>query len=193
MKLLKTCYYKLFCNKIVKNNLFKREKYNDRNVLELIIIPYVLGNFNPKKILDVGRDDYQEFYNEFFSGRELWTIDINPENKKFGSPDRHISDDVANVKKYFKNDEFDLVLINGVLGWGLNRNEKIEKTFKGIYDIMRPKGLLVLGWNDFKDAKHYRPHEIKALKKFTPYFFRPLKGIEFECINGHHKYNFYIK
>ncbi|RLC37493.1 hypothetical protein DRH27_03835 [Candidatus Falkowbacteria bacterium] len=193
MKIIKTCYYKFFCNKIVNKNLFEREKYSDRNVLELIIIPYVLGNFNPKKILDIGREDYEKFYNEFFSGRELWTIDIDPKRKKYGSPGRHIIDDAANVKNHFKTNYFDFILINGVLGWGLNQDEKIEKAFEGIYDIIKEKGLLVLGWNDFDDAKHRKPHEIKALKKFTPYFFKPLKGTEFECVNGHHKYNFYIK
>lgn len=194
MKILKRLYYKIRSKKIVYDNVIKRDRYNDRRVLEEIIFPRVLADLDPKKILDIGREDYQIFYNEFFKGRELWTLDIDPEMQEFGAEGQfHITDDAANVKSHFKDDYFDFILINGVLGWGLNNREKIEQAFNGIFDVLKPKGLLIVGWNDFEDTDTMRPHQIEALKKFKPYHFKPLKGVEFECDNGCHKYNFFVK
>lgn len=193
MKMLKKIYQNLRCRRIIYNNVYKREKYNDRNVLEQIIIPHILAYHNPQKILDIGREDYEVFYNEFFTKRELWTIDMDKDRIEFGSPDHHVTDDVKNVSKHFKKNYFDFVLINGVLGWGLNDKEKIEKAFEGINEIMMHEGVLVIGWNNFTDINITKPSEIKALKSFKPLYFKPLKSQEFECVNGYHTYSFYIK
>ena len=194
MKILKRLYHKAVCKKIVYDNVLKRDKYNDRRVLEEIIIPRVLADFDPKKILDIGREDYQIFYNKFFKNRELWTMDIDPERAEYGAEGKfHITDDAANVKNHFTNDYFDFILINGVLGWGLDSKAKIEQAFTGLFDILKPKGLLIIGWNDFEDTDTMRPHQIKALKKFKAYNFKPLGGAEFECDNGCHKYSFLLR
>lgn len=185
---LKLPYYKIAARRLIKKNAYKRQKYEDRDVLERIIIPHVLAFFNPKKILDVGREDYEKFYNEFFRGRELWTIDINSEHREFGSA-RHITDDVANIKKYFKNNYFNFILMNGVFGWGLNEKDKIQKAFLSIYDIMNKNGIFILGYND--DIVPL--NEIKGLKKMKPYCFRPLGGTGFKCVNGNHQYLFFSK
>ena len=97
MKILKKAYQYLRCKHIIKKNIFHREKYDDRNVLEQIIFPHILAYYNPKKILDIGRDDYQEFYNEFFKGRELWTMDIDVEREEFGSPNSSLSTSISMV------------------------------------------------------------------------------------------------
>jgi SAM-dependent methyltransferase len=161
-------------------------------VLERIIFPYILSHHNPQSILDIGREDYQKFYNEFFAGRDLWTMDIDPERSEFGAAN-HITDNAANVRKHFDRNRFDLILINGVLNWGLNNKSEIEKCFKGLYEIMKPGGILVIGWNDFEDAQVTRPEDIEAIKKFKAFYFKPLKGESFKCVNGEHVYNFYTK
>jgi len=181
-------YYKRLAQKLIKKYAYKRESFEDRDVLERIIFPYILARFNPKKILDIGREGYQEFYNEFFRGRELWTIDIDPAKNEFGSI-HHITDDAANLKKYFKNNNFDFILMNGVLGWGLNTKNKINATFNAIYDILKPGGIFILGYND--DIVPL--NEIAWLKKLKPYKFKPLDNDTFTCINGNHTYKFYTK
>lgn len=192
MKKIKHLYQNLRSYYIVKKNLFTREKYNDRNVLERIIFPFILSHFNPKTILDVGREDYQGFYNDFFTGRELWTMDVDPERKEFGAKN-HITDSCTMVEKHFKKDYFDFILMNGVMNWGLNRPDSIEKAITGIYNILKPGGIFVLGWNDFHDVEQVKPEQINAFKNFRAYKFPPLKTAKFECVNGEHIYNFYIK
>lgn len=185
--------YKKFCKKITRECAnYKRDKYEDRNVLEEIIIPNVLAEFEPQTILDIGREPYQSFYNEFFAERTLWTIDINPKRKKYGA-ENHICDSIHNLKKYFKNNFFDFVLMNGVIGWGLNDVKKIEEAIASIYKTLHKDGLFIIGWNDKKDLVPIRLEKIKALKKFKKYYFAPLKADEFKCINGKHTYSFFVK
>lgn len=194
MNILKQTYYKIKC-KLITNKYadYKREKYEDRNVLENIIFPYLLANFDLKTVLDIGREDYQEFYNIIFKNQEFWTLDYNPEHQEFGAPGRHIIDDAGNVKKYWQDNYFDLIILNGVIGWGLNDIEKIENALSGIIDILKPGGLLIIGWNNFKDVDVVNPDSIKALGRLKPFLFPPLKTDKFECVNGNHTYNFYSK
>ena len=189
IKLLKKIYYYFFTKKIIKKNVdYKRNKYEDRNVLESIIFPHILSKFNPKTILDIGREDYQKFYNEFFHGREFWTIDYDPAKKEFGAKN-HITDNVVNLKNHFKDNYFNLILMNGVFGWGLNKEKEVQTAFNAIYDILKPNGLFIFGWND--DIIPLR--KINGLKKLKPYYFKPLGGAEFKCENGGHTYSFYVK
>ncbi|MCK5510531.1 methyltransferase domain-containing protein [Candidatus Parcubacteria bacterium] len=189
MKLLKQIYYKIKCDKIIKKHAnYKREKYEDRNVLESIIFPYMLAYHNPETVLDIGREGNQKFYNDFFSNRELWTIDLNPKHREFGAKN-HVTDDVVNIKKHFKNNYFDFILMNGVFGWGLDDEKKIQTAFDGIYKILKPNGIFILGYND----EIFPFKKINGLNKLKKYKFEPLKNSSFKCINGNHTYDFYIK
>jgi SAM-dependent methyltransferase len=188
----KLSYYLEQADKIIKEHVdHEREEFEDRNVLERIIFPNLLALYEPQSVLDIGREDYQSFYNEFFEGRELWTMDRRPTRVEFGS-ENHISADVATLKKHFKNDRFDLIIMNGVFGWGLNDPKKIEKAFAAIYDILKPGGVFVFGYNDW-DNKPMEIQAIENLKKLKPLYFEPLKGEWFKCVNGEHTYRFFIK
>ncbi|MEI7498190.1 MAG: methyltransferase domain-containing protein [Candidatus Falkowbacteria bacterium] len=193
MKFIRKLYYQAYSFYLVKKHAnYKREKYEDRNVLERIIFPYVLGEFNPKRVLDIGREDYQWFYNFFFVGRELWTLDRKTRRKEFGA-EHHIVDDVANLKAHFEDNFFDFVIMNGVFGWGLNDPMQIEQTFDAIFKIMSPGGIFVLGYNDIPDLTPVPIAKIKALKQLNEYVLPPLKSSAFTCVNGDHTYRFYIK
>ncbi len=193
LKFLRYIYYTLYSRYLIKKYAaYDRPQFEDRDILERIIFPHILIEFEPKKILDIGREDYQHFYNRYFAGKELWTIDIDPEREEYGS-NKHIVDSAANLKKYFKDGYFDFILMNGVFGWGLNDPADIESAFGGIYDILKPGGIFVFGWNDLPDLVPIPLDRIEALKKFIPYRFKPLKGVKFKANNGEHTYNFYTK
>lgn len=192
-KLTRIVHYQRLAKKLIKEYAYKRAEFEDRDCLERIILPYVLAHNDPARTLDIGREDYQTFYNLYFEGRELWTLDFDPKRKKFGSKGKHVTDDVANVKSHFEDNYFNFVLMNGVFGWGLNDPIKIEQTFNAIYDIMAPGALFILGWNDIKDLTPVPLDQIEALKKLTPFVFPPLKSSQFKANTGEHTYNFYIK
>jgi len=191
-KLYQIFHYNRLAKKLIKKYTYKRVKYEDRDVLERIIIPYILSRYNPEAILDIGREDYQHFYNQFFKNKELWTIDIDPDKRQFGAKN-HVTDDISNIRNHFKSNYFDFILMNGVFGWGLNNKKKIEKTFDSIHEILRPNGILVLGWNDVPDLTPIALSQVKSLKKLETFIFKPLKTNSFKSKTGEHTYNFYIK
>jgi SAM-dependent methyltransferase len=190
MNIFRKFYFKYFCRKIIKQNIdYKREQDDDRVVLESIIFPHVLAKYNPKKILDIGREDYQLFYNDFFINRELHTIDIDPEHAEFGNPNQHTIDNATNLKKHYKNNYFDFILMNGVFGWGLDKENDVQKSFNAIYDILKTGGIFILGYND-----DIVPLEkIEGLNKLKKLNFKPFKNNKHSCSRGKHFYNFYIK
>lgn len=192
-KKLRAMFYPIYADLLVREFACdERFIFEDRELLERIIFPYLLILKNPRRILDIGREAYEKFYNLFFIGRELWTIDRNPSHKNFGSKN-HIIDNVVNLKKHFKNRYFDLVIMNGVFGWGLNQKKDIETAIKGIYDVLKTNGILIFGWNDALDTKPIPLEHIQALKQFKPYYFKPFKGINFKASTNSHIYNFYNK
>ena len=175
---------------MIQEHAYERDKFEDRDVLERLIFPYLLAYHNPKRVLDIGREDYQKFYNLFFKGRELWTIDRDPKRREFGARN-HITADVTHLRKHFDEGYFDLIIMNGVFGWGLNEKKDIEKAFNSIHKILRKEGMLVFGWNDTPDLTPVPLNKIKALKKFKKFYFPPLKSQSFKCKTGEHTYNFY--
>jgi len=186
------CYRYLAWKIVRKHVAHKRHKYDDRRVLEQIIIPVILSRFEPRTVLEVGREPYEAFYNEFFTDRELWTIDWDAARRRFGA-ENHVVDDAANLRDYFPEGHFDFVLMNGVFGWGLNRREAIEKAFAAVHTILTPGGIFVLGWNDTPALVPVPLDQVQALRLFRPYFFRPLKGTSFKCSTHEHTYNFFVK
>lgn len=192
MKNNKLARYQQMADEIIAENAdYERDEFEDRNVLERIIFPNILAEYEPKTILDIGREDYQSFYNLFFEGRELWTLDFRDGGHEFGA-EQHIKADVVTLKDHFKDNYFDLIIMNGVFGWGLDDPNNIETTFAAIHDILKSGGIFVFGYNDWPN----KPMEIAAienLKKLKPLYFEPLKGESFKCINGEHTYRFYQK
>ena len=190
MNIFRNLYFKHFCNKIIKQNIdYERSTDDDRVVLESIIFPHVLAEYNPRKILDIGREDYQLFYNSFFKNRELHTIDMEPAHAEFGNPGFHTIDNAINLKDHYADNYFDFILMNGVFGWGLDAETDVQKSFKAVYDILKPGGIFILGYND--DVVPLK--EIEGLNKLKKLDFKPCKDNKLKCSDDKHFYNFYIK
>ncbi len=186
-------YHRYLAWRIVRKHVAcRRAKYADRRVLEQIIIPFVLSRFAPRTVLEIGREPYEAFYNEFFAGRELWTIDRDTAKAPFGAHN-HIIDDATSLRNHFPERYFDFVLMNGVFGWGLNERGAIESAFEAVHAVLAPAGIFVLGWNDTPDLVPVPLDQVQALKQFTPYFFPPLKGARFKCSTCEHTYDFYLR
>lgn len=190
---MRDIYYRYRAWMVVRGRgAYARERSEDRRVLEQVIIPFILSRLEPRRVLDIGREAYEAFYNEFFTGRELWTIDRNPKHATFGSKN-HIVDDVVNLRDHFAERHFDLVLMNGVFGWGLNHRPAVERAFAAIHAVLRPGGILVLGWNDTPDLTPTPLEQVQALRAFSPHFLGPLNGTSFKCSAYEHTFNFYAR
>lgn len=167
----------------------------DRHVLEDVIIPHIKSRHDLQKILFVGCDWYTKPYKKLFKYKEYWTIEIDRNKQKYGA-DNHIIDGLQNLSKYINPGYFDVIIYNGVFGYGINTRKDTEESFHQCFQALRPGGILVFGWNDVPQCKPFPVlEECENLKQFLPYHFAPLSATKY--LTPHtvlrHTFNFYIK
>ncbi len=139
----------------------------DRRVLEQVILPEYARRPDIARILFVGCAAYTRRYGEFFAGREYWTIDPVERRRRYGSA-RHIVDTLQNLGSHVTPGYFDLIVCNGVLGWGLNAPADVDTALGTCFVHLRAGGDLLLGWNDIAPRNRVLPEDIPALRRFEP-------------------------
>jgi SAM-dependent methyltransferase len=144
---------------------FKRT-YRDRPYLTRIILP-TLASAKLRRVLFVGCKSYTAQYGKQLTraGIEYWTTDIDPEAAIWGEKDRHIICSIVNIDDFCVGESFDAVLLNGVFGHGVDEKSAMNRAVKAIASILRPNGILLIGWNS---QKHH-PDPVK-LEAATMYF-----------------------
>jgi SAM-dependent methyltransferase len=168
-------------------------KSEDRRILEHIILPYFSKDDKIARILFVGTEKYTWHYKKIFSKKQYWTIEPRARNRVYGSK-RHIIGYLDQIDRYFENNSFDLIICNGVLGYGLNEPKEIESSFEKCYRCLKDNGILVIGWNDIKKWSFLPLEKYKSLQKFEPFYFRPLKSSKYQSkTSNFHTYSFYYK
>jgi len=167
----------------------------DRRLLEQVIFPYFIKNESYKSILFVGCAWYTERYNRLFAeaGKRYVTIDPDPAVRKYGAKE-HIVDRLENLAKYFLPSSLDLIICNGVFGWGLNEKADVEQAFDACFDSLSTGGMLLIGWNDIENHRPLPLSDYKSLQRFAPVNFPPLQTAAYLTNNpNRHTYNFYSK
>jgi SAM-dependent methyltransferase len=164
-------------NRVRKSYLFRKlmpllfnfnRDYSDRWYMTRQILP-TLALAKPHRVLFVGCREYTARYGKRLTraGIEYWTTDIDPAAAIWGEKDRHIVCDITAIGDFYLLGSFDAVLLNGVLGHGVDEESAMNRAVKAIARILRPNGILLIGWNTHK--KHLDPMELEAV---TTYFRR---------------------
>ena len=125
--------------------------------------------------------------------KEYWTIDLKYVKRKYGS-ERHIVDSITNIGRHVMNNYFHVVIMNGVIGFGLNRIRDIEKAIDACYAVLARDGIFLVGWNDTARRMPIDIQGIQALSKFREYHFEPLQACHYRTeVSRRHTYSFYQK
>jgi SAM-dependent methyltransferase len=121
---------------------------------------------NVQRLLFVGCREYTAHYGKKLTsvGIEYWTTDIDPVAATWGEKGRHIICDIAEIDNVCPAESFDAVLLNGVIGHGVDEESVINRTVKAISRILRPNGILLIGWNSQK--KHRDPMELETVARY---------------------------
>jgi SAM-dependent methyltransferase len=165
----------------------------DRKILEEVIIPYYCDRSDIQKVLFVGCAPYTSHYSDLWAGKEYWTIDIDPHQERFGS-ENHVVGSLENLDDYFPEATFDLIICNGVYGFGLNDREGCERAFLECFQALRDGGEFILGWNQVPQYNPLDLEEIQALQLFHPKAFPPLGDWRYVCKGGIlHTYDFFAR
>jgi O-antigen/teichoic acid export membrane protein len=165
----------------------------DRRILEQIILPNFISDQECEGILFVGCDWYTQGYNAWFEGKNYWTIDVNPATRKFGAK-QHIVDGLQNISRYFPREALDLIVCNGVFGWGLDDTTAVEQAIRGCHEILRHGGILIIGVDGVEERRPYALENSAALRAFEPYEFPPLQTSDYLTDTPYrHRFLFYRK
>ena len=169
-------------------------KNEDRRVLEQVIFQYFLRREVCRDVLFVGCDWYTEGYNKWFEEKKnYWTIDVDPSSRKYGAK-QHIVDRLQDLGRHFQVGTFDVIVCNGVFGWGLDARPDVEQAFLACYRCLRDDGVLVIGWDDVEERCPFPLEQCRSLRVFAPFTFPPLGTSEYQTATPYrHTYTFYVE
>ena len=116
-------------------------------------------------ILWVGCQPYTRRYLDAIErpGAKCWTLEIEPSARRWGHPRRHTVGDLQMVGTLYLPCQFDVALVNGVFGYGLNTESGQNKAIEGLARVLKPGGLLMLGWNTHRTSD---PLGLSAIERF---------------------------
>jgi len=166
----------------------------DRRVLEQIIFAHYGSDPRIKTVLFVGCDWFTAHYQRrYFTAHDYWTIDPDSTRRRFGAK-QHIVARLEEIEQYFPSGFFDLIICNGVYGWGLDRAEDCEAAMSQSYRCLAEAGHLLLGWNDIPQRDPAPLSSVISLSRFSPYPFPAFGSWQYLTDTPHrHTYNFYQK
>jgi SAM-dependent methyltransferase len=164
----------------------------DRRVLEQVIFKYLRGLPNTHKVLFVGCHYFTRHYEwTFFRGCEYWTMDVAPEMRRFAGR-RHLVAPLQDLGKHFPEGYFDLIICNGVYGFGLNTLEGCEEAFEQCHSRLREDGCLLVGWNDIPTRTPVPLESVTSLARFEKLVCPELGGWRYLTDTPYrHTYDFY--
>jgi len=170
-----------------------RMRTPDRDTLEQVILPAYAARLDIKTVLFVGCAWYTGHYERMLPGRVYWTIDPDPWKKRFGAR-RHIVAGLESIDAHIAPASLDLIICNGVFGWGLDDRAACERAFDGCFTALRPAGELIIGWNDVLEHRPLDLVTLQSLARFRPLTFEPLRSSQFLANpENRHVFNFYAK
>jgi LmbE family N-acetylglucosaminyl deacetylase len=166
----------------------------DRCILEQRILPFLAADNTHSKVLFVGVDWYTQRYRDLFRSKNLTTIDVDSQKVGFGATE-HIVDSLVNLGSHVADGTFEVIVCNGVIGFGLNDSSSIERAIDACWRALRSGGRLVLGWNNVARYRPIRPENIEALKRFAKWQFPPLNASRYAVERSllRHTFDFYSK
>jgi len=146
---------------------WKRGRYTppDRKVFEGEILPLLAAEPDVARVLSVGVAWYTQRYANAFRGKRFVTMDIDASRAALGAPE-HVTGDCKDLEALF-DAPFDVILMNGVIGYGLNDSDAVERGLRAAAARLRPGGTLVLGVNEEKPT-HVDPSSVPSSASFAP-------------------------
>lgn len=123
---------------VTKNDLIMLR--SSRQYLKQVILP-LLAFHQP--VLDVGIRSYNKHHKTYFD--DYVSVDIQDRGVSFVAD---VTDPKFRGQALSKFPSYGSVLFNGMIGYGINTKDDLEKSLTNFREILRPHGLLVIGWNE---------------------------------------------
>ena len=125
-----------------------------------------------------------------FRGKQYVTIEVDPARRPFGAK-RHIIGSLADLGHHFRRGELDLILCNGVFGWGLDSRDESSRAFAACAGALRSGGVLLIGWDDVPEHRPFDPTTLPELAQLRPSVSPPIGAARWTI--GAQLYDFFTK
>ena len=121
----------------------------DRVFMTKRIVPSLIS-LRPDRLLNVGVHHYTYRMQQTLvaAGIDVYTADIDPRETRWGVQHRHRVCNAIEIDHHFPAQYFDVVILNGMLGYGIDTAGDFDRAIHAIATVMRPGGVLILGWDD---------------------------------------------
>lgn len=130
---------------------------------------------HPGRCLFLGMGEYTWHYPRLLRP-DFYSLDMDPAQAMYGAPGRHLTGSATEMATFYDAGFFDVVVANGLIGYGLNDQAGYERMLQQCHAVLKPGGLLILGYNDTPERAPFPVH-IDALGLFTP-FVPPIPGVD---------------
>ena len=119
----------------------------------------------------------------------MTSIEPDPTQVIYASSHHHIVDTIQNLMRHVTTASFDVTVLNGIIGLGLDEDADITEAAVAMHSALRPGGLAVIGYNLGISS---------CCRQFDPYFTSSELGslpARAEMTNSpmHHVYALYRK
>ncbi|MEO9591073.1 class I SAM-dependent methyltransferase [Rhodopirellula bahusiensis] len=122
--------------------------FADRKYLREVMLP-ATAEAEPSNVMLAGTRRYNTGYPKLFDQQTtaVWTLDFDPRAARFGNGHLHRTCDIREIDRVFSGIRFDVVHINGLLGFGINTDGDIKLMIEAVYRSLVPGGHMMLGWD----------------------------------------------
>ena len=119
-----------------------------RRYMESCILPIVAASAGTR-VLFVGCRSYTFHYRHYFlrNNVDYWTSDLDPAARLWGERRKHLICDVRVLDRHAPARSFDVIMLNGVFGYGVDDRQSMNESIGSIHRVLRPNGHLLIGWN----------------------------------------------
>lgn len=125
-----------------------RHRAPDRVIFDDEILPALARHARGQRVLFVGCDWYTTHVEDLFRDAATYTtLEIDPGRAKHGAK-RHIVAPLSDLSRHVETGALDLILMNGVIGWGLNDAADIASSLQACRTALSASGTLLIGWDD---------------------------------------------
>lgn len=133
-----------------------------RIFLDQTVVPALAAD-GRRRMLAVGTRSYvQGFYQRCTdAGIAVWSIDLDPAAAQHGAPAGHMIGNICDIDRLAAGKTFDVILFNGVLGWGLNEPDEAVRALEAMKKVAEPGAVILIGWNPGRT----RGDEVLALQQ----------------------------
>ncbi|MFG0288348.1 MAG: class I SAM-dependent methyltransferase [Rhodopirellula sp. JB044] len=126
----------------------KVQSLPDRVYLREVMLPS-MAKTKPENVLLAGTRRYTRRYPSFFAANDtvVWTLDFDPSAARFGNGPFHRTGDHCEVDQIFESVRFDVIHLNGILGFGIDTPDQVERMTEACHRALNTNGHIMIGWD----------------------------------------------